>query len=83
MRNFLASVHRPARIVLIVGWLTVAAIVAVSAVLYIGAGAVFDYYSSVAFSENLLAFSRPVAVAVCAFSLLIEYRSRQKNNRSS
>ena len=83
MRNFLASVHRPARIVLIVGWLTVAATVVASAVLYIGAGTVFDYYSSVSASENLLAFSRPVAVAVCVFSLLIEYRSRQKNNRSS
>lgn len=81
MRNFLASVHRPARIILIVGWLTVAAIVAVSAVLYIGAGAVFDYYSSVTASENLLAFSRPIAVAVCAFSLLIEYRSKRKSNR--
>ncbi len=82
MRKFFASVHRPARRVMIIGWITVALIVAVSTVLYIGAGAVFDYYSAIEISETLLAFSRPVAVAVCVVSLLSEYRSRQKESSS-
>ena len=67
---------------MIIGWLTVAVTVAASAVLYIGAGEVFDYYSAIGISENLLALSRPIAVVVCVFSLLIEYRSKQKNTPS-
>lgn len=82
MRKIFASVHRPARLLMIIGWLTVAVTVAASAVLYIGAGDVFDYYSAIGISENLLAVSRPIAVVVCVFSLLIEYRSKQKNTPS-
>ena len=82
MRKILSSVHRPARRVLIIGWITVALIIAVSTVLYLGAGAVFDYYSAIETSEYLLALSRPAAVAACVISLLSEYRSRQKKSSS-
>lgn len=82
MKKTLKSVHRPARRVLAIGWMSVALIVAVSTVLYIGAGTVFDYYSATEVSEYLLALSRPVAVAVCVISLLIEYRSKQKKSSS-
>lgn len=82
MKKVFASVHRPARRILIIGWLTVALIIAVSTVLYIGAGAVFDYYSAIEISEYLLALSRPVAVAVCTVSLLSEYCSRRKKSSS-
>ena len=82
MKKILASVHRSARLIMISGWAAVAAIVIASAVLYIGAGEMFDYYSAIKTSENLLALSRPAAVAVCTFSLLAEYRSKQKNTPS-
>ncbi len=80
MRKVFESVHRPARRVMIIGGVTVVLVIAVSTVLYIGAGAVFDYYSAIEISEALLALSRPIAVAVCVISLLSEYRSKQKNS---
>lgn len=82
MKKIFCSVHRRARAVFVIGWLIVAAVVAASTVLYIGAGTVFDYYSAVDLSENLLAASRPAAVAVCVSSLSVEYCLKRKNSSS-
>lgn len=80
MKRIFKEIHRPARRVFVIGWLIVAAVLAASAVLYIGAGRVFDYYSSVEISEKLLASVRPLAIAVCALSLGLEYRARHSKD---
>ena len=53
---------------------------AVSTVLYIGAGDWFDYYRAVDISEKLLAGVRPVSVGVCVGSLCLEYSARRREN---
>lgn len=83
MRKIFKELHRPARRVFVIGWIVIAAVVAASAVLYIGAGSVFDYYSSVEISEKLLASARPVSIGVCACSLGLEYRAIRKKNSSN
>ena len=80
MKEILKNVHRPAKYVFIIGWLVTAAVVALSTVLYIGAGEVFDYYSAVDLSEKLLTSARPLSVAVFAVSTGIEYCSKTKSN---
>ena len=70
MREILKNVHRPAKCVFVIGWIVVAAVVAASTVLYIGAGEIFDYYSAVALSEKLLTSARPISVAVFAASTI-------------
>lgn len=82
MKEILKNVHRPAKYVFIIGWIIIAAVVAASTVLYIGAGEVFDYYSAVSLSEKLLTAARPVSVAVFAASTGIEYCSKKKSNSS-
>lgn len=81
MKEIFKGLHRPARRTFVIGWLIVAAVVAASTVLYIGAGRVFDYYSSVEISEKLLASARPVSIGVCVSALGLEYYS--KRNKSS
>ena len=80
MKEILKNVHRPAKYVLIIGWIIIAAIIAASTVLYIGAGEVFDYYSAVNMSEKLLTSARPVSVAVFAASTGVEYCLKKKND---
>ena len=80
MKEILKNVHRPAKYVLIIGWIIVAAIIAASTVLYIGAGDTFDYYSAVELSEKLLTSARPISVAVFAVSTGIEYCLKKKSN---
>lgn len=82
MKNILKNIHRPAKIVLISGWIATVVIVAVSAVLYIGAGRVFDYYSAVDISEKLLTLSRPLSVAVFAVSTGLEYSLKKRSGSS-
>lgn len=83
MKEIMKSVHRPAKYVFMIGWIIIAAVVAASTVLYIGAGEAFDYYSAVALSEKLLASARPVSVVVFAASTGIEYCSKKKNSSTS
>ena len=80
MKKILKNIHRPAKYVLIIGWIIIAAVIAASTVLYIGAGEVFDYYSAVDLSEKLLTSARPISVAVFAASTGIEYCSRKKSD---
>ncbi len=80
MKKILSQIHRPAKGVFIVGWIIVFIMLAVSTVLYIGAGNIFDYYISVDISEKLLALVRPVCIAVCLSSLALEYFSKHKSN---
>lgn len=83
MKKIFKDIHRPARRVLVIGWLIVAAVLAASTVFYIGAGRAFDYYSAVEISGKLLASVRPLAIAVCASSLGLEYRAIRKKNSSN
>ena len=79
MKNTL-KIHTGAKRFLITGTVTVLLIIIVSAVLYIGAGRLFDYYIATDISEKLLAASRPVSVAVCAGSVGIEYFLKRKKH---
>ncbi len=83
MKEILENVHRPAKYVFTVGWIATAVVVVLSAVLYIGAGEFFDYYSAVDMSEKLLTASRPLSVAVFAASTGIEYYSKKKSDSSN
>lgn len=83
MKEILKNVYRPAKYVFIIGWMIIAAIIAASTVLYIGAGEIFDYYSAVELSEKLLTSARPVSVAVFAVSTGIEYYSKKKSDSTN
>ncbi|MBP3697152.1 MAG: hypothetical protein J6J45_06360 [Clostridia bacterium] len=76
MKNILMQVNSASKHIFILGSVAVALTVAASAVLYFGAGTLWDYYACIAVSEKLLALSRPVSVTICATALLLEYRSR-------
>jgi hypothetical protein len=78
MKNIFLNLSRSSRLTLIIGGAAVAAVLIASAVLYFGAGVLWDYYPSVAKSEWLLANSRPLGVGVCVSSLLLEYRAVKK-----
>lgn len=80
MKEIFKDIHAPARRVFVIGWLIVAAVLAASTVFYIGAGRAFDYYSAVEISEKLLASVRPLAIAVCASSLGLEYRAKHSKD---
>lgn len=82
MKEILKNADRNAKRVLIIGWIIIAVMLAVSTVLYIGAGKLFDYYSAVDISEKLLAAVRPVSVGVFAASTGTEYYLKSKNNFS-
>lgn len=81
MKEVFSQIHRLSKTVLITGWITVAFMLVSSTILYIGAGKLFDYYSSVEISEKLLELVRPVCVAVSIGSIAIENRMRQKNSQ--
>lgn len=78
MKNILSQIHPSSKLTAIIGGIAVLAVVAISAVLYFGAGSIWDYYSSVAISEKLLTLSRPLSVLVCCLSLWLEYRARKR-----
>lgn len=78
MKKIFSQIHRPAKRAFIIGWLIIFIMLAASTVLYIGAGDLFDYYTAVDISEKLLAWVRPVAVAVCLSSVALEYFSKNK-----
>ena len=78
MKNIFLNLHRSSKLTLLIGGAAVAAVVITSAVLYFGAGVLWDYYPSVAKSEWLLANSRPLWIGVCVLSLLLEYRCVKK-----
>ena len=80
MKKILSGIHRPARLAFVIGAAAVIIVLAVSTLLYIGAGRLFDYYSAVAVSEKLLAGVRPLSVGVCLGSLGLEYFSKQKSD---
>lgn len=82
MKNFFSHIHRPAKLVFVIGWSAIIIMLAASTVLYIGAGELFDYYEAVDISEKLLAGVRPVCIAVCAGSLGLEYFARRKESTS-
>ena len=70
-----------AKRILVAGTVTVLTVILVSAVLYIGAGRMFDYYIATDISEKLLAASRPISVSVCAGSVSLEYFLKRKHRR--
>lgn len=78
MKNIFLQLHISSKLTLIIGGVAVAAVVAASAVLYFGAGVVWDYYPSVAGSEWLLANSRPLGIIVCLTAILTEHRANKK-----
>lgn len=80
MKEVFTQMHRFSKTVLITGWITVIVMLAVSTILYIGAGDLFDYYSAVEISEKLLGFVRPVCITVSIGSVALEYYIRQKDN---
>lgn len=80
MKTIFSQIHRPAKRAFIIGWAVILLMLAVSTVLYIGAGNLFDYYRAVDISEKLLAGVRPVSIAVCVGSLALEYFSRHREN---
>lgn len=80
MKEIFRGIHRPARRAFVIGWAVVAAVLAASTVLYIGAGRIFDYYSAVSLSEALLASVRPLSIAACGVSVSLEYRSKRKKD---
>jgi len=80
MKEVFSQMSRSSKTVLTAGWITVVLMLAVSTILYIGAGDLFDYYSSVEISEKLLALVRPVCVSVSLASVALEYFIRQKSS---
>ncbi len=82
MKEILKNVHRPAKYVFTIGWIVTAVVVVLSAVLYIGAGKIFDYYSAVDLSEKLLTSARPLSVAVFAVSTGLEYGLKKRSGSS-
>lgn len=83
MKKLLNNINRGARRTLISGGALIAAVLAASVFLYLGAGRFLDYYGAMNISEKLLASVRPLGVAVCAGSLGIEYSSRRRENSDS
>ena len=82
MKEVLKNVHRPAKHVLIIGWIIIATMLVASTVFYIGAGEIFDYYFAIGISEKLLARIRPLSVAVFVVSTGMEYYLKNKKNSS-
>lgn len=80
MKNITEKIHTPAKRVLIIGFSVIMIMLVVSALLYVGAGRIFDYYSVIGISEGMLNFVRPVCVFVCLGSVGAEYLSRQKES---
>lgn len=80
MKNITDKIHTPAKRVLIIGFAVIALMIAVSALLYVGAGRFFDYYSVIGISEGMLSGVRPLGVFVCLGSVGAEYVSRQKES---
>ena len=80
MKKILSRIHRPARRVFIIGTVLVIVMILLSAILYIGAGRLFDYHIATDISEKLLAASRPISVAVCTGSFGIEYFLKKKES---
>lgn len=76
MKNILTQINSASKHIFILGSFAVALVVAASAVIYLGAGTFWDYYTCIALSEKLLALSRPMSVTVCVTALLLEYRSK-------
>jgi hypothetical protein len=76
LKNILSEVCPISKHIFIIGFITAILIVAVSAVLYFGAGRIVDYYPSVSLSEKLLSASRTVWVSACISALLVEYRAK-------
>ncbi|MBR4858121.1 MAG: hypothetical protein IKU08_02925 [Clostridia bacterium] len=80
MIKIFKNLHRRTKITFAVCWTAVILILSASAVLYIGAGGIFDYYAAVDLSESLLALCRPASVIAFLASLGCEYAAKQKNN---
>lgn len=76
MKNILTQINSASKHIFIFGSIAVTLVVAVSAVLYLGAGTFWEYYKCIVVSEKLLALSRPMSVTVCVTALLLEYRSK-------
>ena len=78
MKSILDKVHKPAKRVLAAGYAVILLLLSVSALLYVGAGRFFDYYSVIGISDGILTGVRPISVFVCLGSVGAEYISRQK-----
>lgn len=78
MKKIFLQLHRSSRLTLIIGGIVVAAVIIASAVMYFGAGVLWDYYPSVAGSEWLLANSRPLGIGVCLAAVATEYLLSKK-----
>lgn len=73
MNKLFEGVHRESKRTFMAGAAAIAATLAVSIVMYIGAGRFLDYYPAIEASEKLLASVRPLSVVFCAGSTLVEY----------
>ncbi len=79
MKKIFTNLHRRTKYIVVLGWAAVMIMLFVSALLYIGAGEMFDYYSAVDISEKLLTLCRPASVFACLASLGSEYAAKQRN----
>ena len=76
LKNILNRISPVSKRIFIIGFSAAVLIVAVSAVIYFGAGREWDYYLCISLSEKMLAASRPVITSTCICALLVEYRAK-------
>ncbi len=79
MKSILSAIHPLSRYTLVCGGIAVILTVAASVFMYFGSGILWDYYQGMYFADKLLECTRPLAVAVSAASLCIEYRIKKLN----
>ena len=79
MKNTFRSLGRISKRIIISGWSASIILLISSAVIFFGAGKIFDYYPSMTLCSSLLAATRPVFVISSAASLGTEYFKKQKD----
>lgn len=75
MKEVFLQIHPHTKRAAVIGSLLIISVLAVSAVLYFGAGRAFDYYTAKDAAERLLTAVRPMGVAVCSLILFLEHRA--------
>jgi|GEM_PF-852449 len=78
MKNIFLNLGKKSKRIIISGWSLSIILLISSAVVFFGAGKIFDYYPSMALCNALLSASRPVFVISSIASLGVEYFRKQK-----
>ena len=79
MKNILSAISPTSRYILLSGGVSVILTVAVSALMYFGAGIFIDYHRAMLLADKMLEYSRPMSVAVSTAALCLEYRAKRVN----